>query len=183
MRKAPNWVKGEAVNGIWKQELLKYLGEYFNLKTLIETGTCDGGTLSGVFENFDDIHTIELSDYYYDIAKRSHLGGYPHIHFYHGNSDIILRDILKTLASSPTLFWLDAHSSGGKTANAGDPLPEEIKAVMELRPDGLMVIDDQSDDLLQNAVDCGVDFTGWTKEFRYGVVFLHKGKYIIPEFI
>jgi len=44
MRKAPNYVLGEAVDGIWKRELLVYLGQEFNLKTLIETGTCDGGT-------------------------------------------------------------------------------------------------------------------------------------------
>ena len=182
MRKAPNWVRGEAVNGIWKQDLLKYLGEYFNLKTLIETGTCEGGTLSGIFDNFDDIHTIELSDYYYELMTKGHLSGYPHIHFYHGNSDVMLRKILEKIPYTPTLFWLDAHPSGGKTANAGDPLPDEIKAIMELRPDGLIVIDDQCDDLLQNCVENGINFTGWIKEFRYGVVFLHKGNYDIPEF-
>jgi hypothetical protein len=81
---------------------------------------------------------------------------------------------------------LDAHPSGGLTATfeeGGDPLPDEIKTIMELRPNSLIVIDDQQNDLLQNAVEAGINFNGWVKEFRYGVVFLHNGSYNIPEFI
>ena len=181
MRKAPNYILGEAVDGIWKRELLVYLGKHFNLKTLIETGTCDGGTLSGILHEFDDIHTIELSDYYYSISKAL-FAPFPHIKLYKGNSGEVLREVLKNTPNVPTLFWLDAHSSGGLTANEGDPLPDEVKAVMELRPDSLIVIDDQSNDLLQNVVDAGVNLKKWKKEFRTGVVFLHNGSYKIPEF-
>jgi hypothetical protein len=181
MRKAPNYVLGEAVDGIWKRELLSYLGKEFNLKTLIETGTCDGGTLIGILDDFEYIHTIELSDYYYNISKRI-FANYPHIKLYKGNSSVVLRDVLQNTPNVPTLFWLDAHPSGGLTANDGDPLPDEIKAVMELRPNSLVVIDDQQDDLLQNVIASGVDLAGWTKEFRTGVVFLHNGSYNIPEF-
>lgn len=184
MRKAPNYVPGEAVDGIWKRELLVYLGQEFNLKTLIETGTCDGGTLLGVLHAFDDIHTIELSEHYHNLSKRI-FEQHPHIKLYLGNSGIVLREILEKTEDVPTLFWLDAHPSGGLTATfeeGGDPLPDEIKAVMELRPNSLIAIDDQQNDLLQNAVEAGINFDGWVKEFRYGVVFLHNGSYNIPEF-
>jgi hypothetical protein len=182
MRKAPNYKLGEAVDGVWKQELLTYLGKKFNLTTLIETGTCDGGTLGAIYQNFKEIHTIELSEYYYNISSKK-FNGIEHIHLYKGNSSVVLRDLLNTINDSPTLFWLDAHSSGGLTADEGDPLPDEIKAIMELRPTGLIVIDDQSDDLLISATSAGIDFTGWIKEFRYGVVFLYReGLYEIPEF-
>jgi len=181
MKKAPNYILGQAVDGVWKQELLSYLGKRFNLKMLIETGTCDGGTLGAIFQNFDEIHTIELSEYYHNISKER-FKNQSHINLYLGNSDVVLREILNRIPNNPVLFWLDAHSSGGLTANEGDPLPEEIKAIMELSPDSLIVIDDQSNDLLMNVVEAGIDLTGWTKEFRTGVVILHKGSYNIPEF-
>ncbi len=181
MYTAPNYVLGEAVDGIWKQDLLKFLGTTFKLKTFIETGTCDGGTLGGIFQSFEDIHTIELSDHYYGISC-NRFKDIKHIHLYKGNSAEVLEQILGKLPNVPTLFWLDAHPSGGLTANGGDPLPAEISTVMKLRPDALMVIDDQSDDKLSNVVAAGVNLSGWTKEFRTGVVFLHKGGYTIPPF-
>lgn len=184
MRKSPNYVVGEASDGIWKRELLVYLGKEFNLKTLIETGTCDGGTLLGVLHAFDDIHTIELSEHYYNLSKKTFESN-PHVKLHLGNSGIVLREILENTENVPTLFWLDAHPSGGLTASfeeGGDPLPEEIKTIMELRPNSLIVIDDQCNDLLQNVVEAGVDLSGWTKEFRCGTVFLHNGSYNIPEF-
>lgn len=181
MRKVPNYIHGEAVDGVWKQELLVYLGQYFVLKTICETGSCDGGTLGAIYQYFDECYTIELSKHYFNICTKR-FGHIRSINLHHGNSAVKLREVISFLPKRPLLFWLDAHSSGGLTANEGDPLPEEIKAIMELSPDSLIVIDDQSDDSLQNVVNAGVSFEGWTKEFRTGVVFLHKGSYVIPEF-
>jgi len=181
MRKAPNYTLGNAVDGIWKQELLTYLGKTFNLSTLIETGTCDGGTLGAIYQNFSDIHTIELSEYYYNISVER-FKNIQHIKLYKGDSAKILRKILHETPDVPTLFWLDAHPSGGLTADCDDPLPAEIQTIIELRPNSLIVIDDQQNDLLQNVIDAGVNIDGWIKEFRTGVVFLHNGSYQIPEF-
>lgn len=180
MKPAPNYEQTKSVDGKWKQELLIYLGKQFNLKTFVETGTCDGGTLMGVYNYFDNCYSIELSDYYYNISKErfKHI---DNVYLFKGNSSIILREILEKLHAweSNFLFWLDAHSSGGLTANEGDPLPEEIKSIMELRPDALVVIDDEPND---NRVK-GLVTDEWTTEYRTGITFLYKnGLYQIPEF-
>ena len=81
MRKPPNYIPGEAVNGYWKQELLTWLGKEFDLEVLIETGTCDGGTLGGVYKHFNQCYSIELSDYYFKRAsERFH--GIPNVCLY-----------------------------------------------------------------------------------------------------
>ena len=102
------------------------------------------------------------------------------VHLHHGNSDKALRGLLLRLDVRPTLFWLDAHSSGGLTADEGDPLPAELAAIAELRPDALVVIDDQKDDVLCQVPPEIVD--GWVRDFRCGVLILHKGQYGIPPF-
>lgn len=194
MRAAPNYTPGEAVDGKWKQELLTYLCKQFKLVTLIETGGCDGGTLGAVYENFLTCHTIELSDYYYRILKDK-FKDIKSIEVIHGNSAEKLRELLikrnKMLADAlyipysgeGVLFWLDAHVSGPMTANEGDPLPEEIKAIIALSPDSLIVIDDQQNGDLAQVKEAGVDLSDWTIEFRTGIVFLYKkGLYNIPEF-
>lgn len=183
MRAAPNYKPGHAVDGKWKQELLIFLGKEFDLRTLIETGTCDGGTLSAVCDEFTECVSFELSTYYYMIAQ-ARFALKNHVFLIHGNSAISLREYLRGSYRPRVLFWLDAHSSGGKTANEGDPLPEEIRAIVELSPDSLVVIDDHNsaDEVKNKCKENGIDLTGWTLEFRTGIVFLHKGQYKIPEF-
>lgn len=180
MRAAPNFKQGEAVDGKWKQELLIYLGRQFDLRTLIETGTCDGGTLGAVCHEFTECVSFELSAYYYNLSQLKFINK-SWVKLIHGNSATSLREYLSGNYRPRVLFWLDAHSSGGLTANEGDPLPEEIKAITELSPDSLIVIDDQKDALL-----CQVPaeyIKGYTVEYRTGIVFLYKkGLYNIPEF-
>jgi hypothetical protein len=179
MRPAPQWQKpGDPVEGIWKEELLRYLGTTFNLQVLIETGTCEGSTIYAVHDAFREIHSVELSPYYFAKA-RTRLQHIQNINLYLGNSGIWINRILHDISNEPTLFWLDAHPSGGLTANEGDPLGEELKAIMSKRPDALIVIDDMSDASL---VHLNLDFTGWHKEYRTGEVFMHKGGYEIPPF-
>lgn len=184
MRSAPNYKQGHAVDGKWKQELLIYLGYHFILKTFIETGTCDGGTLEAVYNRFRNSYSIELSDYYYKISSEK-FKDVDKVKLFHGNSATLLREVINDYVwDNSCLFWLDAHSSGGKTANEGDPLPEEIRAIVELSPDSLVVIDDHNsaDEVFNKCKENGIDLTGWTLEFRTGIVFLHKGQYKIPEF-
>lgn len=181
MRKPINYILGEAVEGKWKQELLVSLGRQFNLKTLIETGTCDGGTLFPIHRAFDKCYSIELSEHYYNYSKNKFKDA-ANVRLFHGNSSVKLKEILEMIGKGPFIFWLDAHPSGGLTASEGDPLPEEIKAIIGLSPDSLMVIDDQKDNIL-----CQVPkeyYEGYTVEFHYGVVILYKtGLYKIPDFV
>jgi hypothetical protein len=175
MRRDVTWIPGEANNGIWKQQLLIYLGSTFDLKILIETGTCDGGTLGGVYHAFDNCYSIELSKYYYDISC-NRFKDISSIHLYHGNSSKILRQLLIDIPNVPSLFWLDAHSSGGLTANEGNPLSQELEAIFDLRPDALIVVDDQQEGSLPEVRE------GWQRDYRCGSLIIQRGEYIIPPF-
>jgi len=180
MKKAPNWNDPkDEVDPFWKRDLLRYLGRLLGLRVFIETGTCEGFTAAALHEDFDEIHTIELSPHYHDIAS-VRLSAFPNVHVYQGNSETVLRDLLLRLDSRPTLFWLDAHSSGGLTADAGDPVAAELAAICELRPDALVVIDDQKDSFLWLVPPETVE--GWVRDLRCGELLLHKGQYDIPPF-
>lgn len=179
MKNAPNWIMpGDSVDGIWKEDLLRYLAELFKLPILVETGTCEGSTIEAIHHSFREVHSIELSPYYYGKAKERLLGK-DNITLYQGNSARLLPLILAKIPNCGTLFWLDAHSSGGLTADEGDPLADELKTIMKMRPDSLIVIDDMADAELKHT---GLDFTGWHKEYRTGEILMHKGGYKIPKF-
>jgi hypothetical protein len=179
MRRAPNWNTPEdPVDGVWKEDLLRYLGELFEIPVLVETGTCEGSTILAVHASFKEIYSVELSPYYYNKSVKR-LAGIDNITLYQGNSVKVLPEILQKVANKKILFWLDAHSSGGLTANEGDPLSSELKLIMSSKPDSLIVIDDMPGSEL---LHLGIDFTGWHKEYRTGEVIMHKGGYDIPPF-
>jgi hypothetical protein len=63
---------------------------------------------------------------------------------YHGDSAIILNKIVKNLKQK-TLFWLDAHYSGGVTSktNKETPIKEELKIIIKNWEKGnIVLIDD-----------------------------------------
>lgn len=183
MKTCPHWNRpGDSVNGQWKWELLRYLGKTFNLKTLVETGTCEGSTCRALVDDFTNIYTIELSDYYYDKST-FRLKTFSNIHRFHGDSRTYLPTILSQLKGEPALFWLDAHSSGGLTADAGDPLPEELAMIMKESPASLIVIDDMLDAKLDHVAERGVDLGGWNRHYLTGEVIMHRvGQYSLPPF-
>lgn len=182
MKTCPNWKQpGDSVNGQWKWELLQYLGKTFNLRTLVETGTCEGSTCRALVDDFTDIYTIELSDYYFEKSA-ARLKTFPNIHRFHGDSRSHLPGILQSL-DRPSLIWLDAHSSGGMTADAGDPLAEEIRTIQRLSPDSLVVIDDMMDEELRHVEEQGVSLSDWTREYLTGEVIMYRsGQYSLPCF-
>lgn len=81
---------------------LKYL---FNIKTVIETGTCLGYTTLWLSQHFDKIYTIELNKKYVDIARDKFLL-HSNITSIHGNSEDIIRHIR---IEGNAMFFLDAH--------------------------------------------------------------------------
>lgn len=185
---APNFVKWpDPVDGMWKIGLLRWLGQVTGIKTLVETGTCEGVTPFNLKDDFDEIHTIELHDGLFAGAERW-LAPYRHIRCYHGSSRTMLRELLasKAIPPGPAIFWLDAHSSGPHTANDGDPLSDELRAIVDLRPNALVVIDDMMGlDQFRGQVS-SVDLSGWKVEYRTGEIVLHAHsdpeRYSIPPF-
>jgi hypothetical protein len=110
--------------------------------TLVETGTYTGEMVFVQLRKFKEIHSIELSDYYYDRAVKR-FRKYPHVHLHHGDSALMLHDVLKQL-SSPAIFWLDGHYSGGMTAKGEKECPifGELEAVLQSPYEHTILIDD-----------------------------------------
>ena len=66
--------------------------------------------------------------------------GITHIHIYKGYST----DMLKDIDVGPSLFWLDAHFSGGNTALGKTPCPllEELDIILATGEKHYLLIDD-----------------------------------------
>jgi len=126
-----------------KQMINKYYAEKYDLHTFIETGTYMGEMIDAVMSKFSRIISIEFDA---SLAKRAkdRYSSHGHITIYQGNSGKILREIMSGI-NEPCLFWLDAHYSGGVTAQADSetPIVEEIKVILEHScSDHVMLIDD-----------------------------------------
>jgi hypothetical protein len=127
----------------FKYALIVDYAKRYNLRTLVETGTCYGNACEVARRYFDQVYSIELSPLYYEYANSRFLG-IPNVHLYQGDSGYILRNILSSTPNEPTLFWLDAHWSGGNTAKGktDPPTKLEIDVIHELRPGSVILVDD-----------------------------------------
>jgi len=187
MRGAPGFRKWpDPVDGMWKIEMLHWLRYETGVDVLVETGTCEGVTPFNLHRDFRQIFTVELHEGLYLNAKER-LSGIENVHQFLGSSRKMLEAILVTHVQRqvPAMFWLDAHSSGPHTADDGNPLADELKVIMRLRPDALIVIDDMKDARfsLRHLIRAGVYLRGWRREFRTGEVIIHReGAYEIPPF-
>jgi hypothetical protein len=98
------------------------------LRRFVETGTYLGETTAWAAEQFACVSTIERSPALYAKA-RAILAEWDNVECLLGNS----RELLVRLAGekTPTLYWLDAHWSGGETAGKDEecPLLAEIAAI------------------------------------------------------
>lgn len=127
----------------FKYALIADYGRRYNLSAFFETGTCWGNACEVARRSFQQIYSIELSPEYHEFAA-SRFHGLENVHLYLGDSGQCIREILNSIPNVPTLFWLDAHWSGGDTAKGQtDPPTElEIDVIHDLRPDSVILIDD-----------------------------------------
>lgn len=96
---------------LYKQQTIIEYGQRYNIQVFIETGTYLGDMVYAVSKEFDRIVSIELSENLYRKALRR-FAKHKNIHIYHGDSTVVLLEVGQTL-TTPALFWLDAHYSGG----------------------------------------------------------------------
>jgi hypothetical protein len=116
--------------------------DYRTYKYFIETGTLNGQTIFAVEPHFDILYTVEFSEKYYNNTKAQYHGN--KINFILGDSSVVFRDLLPTIADK-CIFFLDGHWSGGDTGHSTKdcPLEEEITLINDLFPhDGIIIIDD-----------------------------------------
>lgn len=110
-------------------------------RVFVETGTFLGESALWAAKHFDAVHTVEISQHYYDeFLRRPDVPGNTHI--YLGDSRARLPEILAKV-NSPCVFWLDGHYCGEHTGDPGQPCPvlEEIRLIAA-QPDAALLIDD-----------------------------------------
>jgi len=132
-----------------KSEIDKIASIYGN-NILVETGTFLGDTVDYFKYKFKQIFSIELSEDLAIKAKKRFIS-YSNINIIHGDSGIVLQDLVENLNSS-AIFWLDGHYSSEfmvddvfiRTAK-GDkntPIVNELIAILKCQADHIILIDD-----------------------------------------
>lgn len=128
---------------IIKQRTLRNYSERYGLSIMVETGTYNGGMINAMKSVFDYIYSIELSKELYEKARKR-FEGQKHIEILHGDSGKEINSIMCKI-ECPTLFWLDAHYSGGVTArgNEDSPIYKELHSILNAPDRGhVIIIDD-----------------------------------------
>lgn len=114
---------------IAKVRRINEIQNIFQYDTFIETGTYMGDMINAQKKNFSVLHTIEFS---HDLAERARrkFKHNKNIHVYEGDSGKVLREIMHSIMV-PSVFWLDAHYSGGvtKKGDLDTPIIAELRAI------------------------------------------------------
>lgn len=124
------------------QDLFLFLAERFGIRNFVETGTFRGDTARFASKHFSRVVTIEGAESLYQQAKRR-LSDCPNIECLCGDSRTHLGNTLRDL-TGPSIFWLDAHWSGGETfgEKAECPLMDELDAIYSTTSNSFTIIDD-----------------------------------------
>lgn len=128
--------------------LMNRLNKLYSLDTLVETGTYVGETTLRALPFYKQIYTVEIQESLYrDTAEI--FTDHPTIHSYCDNSHNFLK-LPEVSQARHTLYWLDAHFSGGSTGTLLDekdwvisPLKHEVEMLVEdFKSDSIIVMDD-----------------------------------------
>ena len=114
-----------------KQKNVRTVAKRFGLEAFVETGTYLGEMVQAVKNEFDVLYSIELSPYFYRLARRRFRKD-ENVHIVEGDSAQQLGPVVQSL-NLPTLFWLDGHYSGGRTGKGEDdtPITHELRQIVE----------------------------------------------------
>lgn len=128
--------------GLFKARTIKRYARRYGLRCFVETGTYRGGMVAAVKQIFDEIYSIELSAKLHAFA-RERFREDGHVRLICGDSGEELPRVVEALTGR-ALFWLDAHYSGGETANGtgGNPIIKEITCILMHRKDHVILVDD-----------------------------------------
>jgi hypothetical protein len=123
------------------EELVKSLMAQFSLKTFVETGTLFGGTAIWAAGHFERVYTIEASEKLHGDAQEK-FADFDNIISLFGSTGYHLHKLLPEL--EPSIFFLDAHWSGGDTAggNFECPLLTELAIIMPWFRKHIILVDD-----------------------------------------
>jgi hypothetical protein len=113
-----------------KSEVVKEYAKKFSTAILIETGTYRGDMVEACCRTFRRIYSIELSKELFENARERFLSR-ESVTLLQGDSAEVLPRLLVQI-DEPCLFWLDAHYSGGGTAQGRvlTPIFEELERIL-----------------------------------------------------
>lgn len=134
--------KGAAPHSV-KQHAIRALKKKYQLGILVETGTYQGDMVEAMKNDFETVYSIELSKDFAQQAQKRFQND-ENVTILQGDSAAVISKILKQI-KKPTLFWLDAHYSGGNTAKASKqtPIEKELQLILKHRVKGhVILIDD-----------------------------------------
>jgi predicted O-methyltransferase YrrM len=119
-----------------KAQMIRKVARQHGLRTLVETGTACGDIAWEIGRRFDRIVTIEQDRDMFLSAQRR-LQRWPHVQVIHGDSGLLLGDVLAGLPAS--LVFCDAH----EVADAGDSaLRQEMDHIARAEHRPVVLIDD-----------------------------------------
>lgn len=115
---------------------IESLAKDFGIEVAVETGTWKGYTTRFFSKCFKEVHTAEISEENFQIAK-ANLSDCSNVHCHLGSSEKVLHDILPSLKGKKVVFYLDAHW------NEYWPLLSELEEIAKTHKDEcILVIDD-----------------------------------------
>ncbi len=121
----------------------KYSGNNM-INNFVETGTYLGEMIDEVKNKFNKIYSIEINKKLYLRAKKR-FKKYKHIQITAGDSSKKLPRIVKNLKGT-SIFWLDAHYSGGITSmgETKTPIEKELKIILNKWIKGSVILIDDA---------------------------------------
>jgi hypothetical protein len=126
-----------------KQKMIIKIAQKNGIRNFIETGTYIGETVKSVLPFFDNIYTIEINRKLYMYNKKKFRKN-KNVKVILGNSYKRLQEILPKIDES-SIFWLDAHYSGGITSKSDEwtPIKKELKVILKFwKKNSVVLIDD-----------------------------------------
>lgn len=141
------WKHGKKQILLPHKKKVDVLGKYakdYSLKLFVETGTYLGQTVDDLSSGFETIFSIELDKKLAAQAKNVFMKQ-KNIKIFQGDSAKVLKKIVSNL-NEPTLFWLDAHYSGGITAKAkkNTPIVSELNIILKKLVKGSVILIDDA---------------------------------------
>src|SRR6267378_1270054 len=133
-----------AVNFSIDESLLSTMREVLHLRAFVETGTFEGESVQRALPFFEEIHSVELSEMYFEKAVQR-FEREKNVHLHHGDSVRFLKQVQQALKEKAVLYWLDAHwCSADETAGSTSQCPvlEELDAISRLGAESVILIDD-----------------------------------------
>jgi hypothetical protein len=130
----------------WLERIQERYPGYKDIDCFVETGTYQGGTTFKVSNSFKTVHTVELSEQLYNMAKaKAELMKVNNIVFYNGDSGKIIYNLCEQI-NEPAIFFLDGHYCGDGRGSVkgpeGNPLLKEIAAINGRAYADIIIVDD-----------------------------------------